>query len=262
MYQTTLFTFADITSESMGVTFCRYIDQSIKDIFVSGRDIVSETIQNNNKYQNYLYKINKTPHTFKIELYHENLDNDKQREIARWFFDQQDYKPFIPTDTNRVYYILVTGEPEFTTNGTCGIISFDVTTQDSFSYSNWYTQVYDLSTSITTQAITIENLGDIEIYPYIKLKVIESNSTITLTNSTNAGKFISFGTNSSNPLVANENIEINTDSEIISTDQLGLYRYSNLLSGSEFFGLVRGNNNINVSGKAIITMYYQYKYLI
>jgi len=262
MHGTTFFTFADITSESMGVTFCKYLDQSIKDIFVSSRDIVSETIQHNNKSQNYLYKINKNPHTFKIELYHENLDDDKQREIARWFFDQQDYKPFIPTDTNRVYYILVTGEPEFITNGKDGIISFDVTTQDSFSYSNWYTQVFDLSASITTQQITVENLGDIEIYPYLKLNITESNSSIVLTNTTNGGKFISLGTNSSNPLVANENIEINLDSEIISTDQLGLYRYSNLLSGSEFFGLVRGNNNINVSGKVVITMYYQYKYLI
>jgi phage-related protein len=259
VYQTTQFTFDDIRSEDMGVLFCRYKDSSASDLTVSGRELVNEYIQTGKKIHNYLYDIKRNPHKFKVELYHDAYTDDKHREIVRWFFDQTDYKPFIPTDTNRTYYIIAVGEPIFETNGSQGIISFDVETKDAYSYSDWYKEDYNI---IANTNITIENLGDEEIYPIISIIPKTTGQTVTITNTTNGGYKLKLTTDSNgNQLQAFEYIDIDTETHEVATDQLGLYRYANMTL-DDGFSLVRGTNTLQIDYPCMLTISYQFKYLL
>ena len=51
------------------------------------------------------------------------------------------------------------------------------------------------------------------------------------------------------------------EKQIISTDQIGEFRYQNLSSDSSFFTLVSGNNTIVATGQMELNIKYRNKYL-
>ena len=64
-----------------------------------------------------------------------------------------------------------------------------------------------------------------------------------------------------NQLIANETITVDCENEIITTDQLSLYRYDNFSTSGDYLKLVPGTNTIEVSGSVILTFKYRGKYL-
>ena len=176
MYNTTEFLFDGLSSSEKGLQLVRHLDKSDSDVFVSNRTKRSEVIQSENKYRTFLYGIDKDPLKFKIELYHEIYDENKRREVAQWFF-QDNFKPFIPTDTGKIYYIIAVGEAILTWNGISGIISIDVECDSCYSFSPNISQTFDITTN---KSITLTNDGDIALYPYFKITNRTLNQTLTI----------------------------------------------------------------------------------
>lgn len=261
MYNACSITYNGVTSETLGALYCRVENTSSEDIYASEREIKQDMSGRNwgNKSRNYLYKIQRTPQKFKIELGFTTLTDDIARTVSK-LFCQDKFLPLIPNDTNRIYYCMpVSSKISYVGGG--GYISFDMVTFDEYSYSSLVTITKDY-TGNTTAQFNITNEGDVSVYPELTITPLVSESTVKLTNITNSNKYIEFTTDGSgNQLVANEVIVVDCEKEIITTNQLGLYRYDNMTTGGDYLELLSGVNTIKVDGSMLLTIKYKNKYL-
>lgn len=176
MFQANKFIFDNIDSTTMGVQYCRFLDKSDTDIYVSNRTVNSENIQSGDKFRSFLYQVSKDVQEFQLEMFIEDANDNKVREISRWFF-KDNYAPLSFDDSDRIYYILINGKPTFTTNGSSGFISINCKTDSPYSYSPTISQTFDITTN---KSITLTNDGDIDLYPYFKITNRTLNQTLTI----------------------------------------------------------------------------------
>ena len=176
MFQANSFIYDNIDSTTMSVQYCRFLDNSNTENFISNRTINSENIQSGDKFRSFLYQVTKDPQEFQLEMYIENANDNKVREISRWLF-KDNYASLSFDDSDRIYYIIAVGKATFTTNGTSGIISINCKTDSPYSYSPTISQTFDITTN---KSITLTNNGDIALYPYFKITNRTANQTLTI----------------------------------------------------------------------------------
>lgn len=261
MYQATSITYNGTSSTSLGAIYCRVGNPADEDVYTSGRDIQKDSSGRNwgSKSKNYFYKVQRNPHQFTIQLGFETLTDTIARQVAK-LFNQDLYLPLIPNDTNRIYYCMPT-DSKVVYLGNGGYVEFEMETFDEYAYSDLITVNKDY-TGNTTTTFAITTLGDVSTYPEITITPLTTGSTIKLTNLSNGSKFMQFGTDTnSNQLIANEVIVVDCENEVITTDQLALYRYDNMTTTSDYLELVSGLNTIQVDGSMLLTIKYRNKYL-
>jgi len=262
LYNSTKITYDNISINDLGCISARIENINTEDIYVSDREIQQDSSGRNwgSKSKNYLYKVQRKPHEFKLELAFEILNDDIAREVAKLFF-QDRFLPLVADDVFRVYFCMPTGSTiNYLGNG--GYLTFTMRTFDEYSYSpSTVTTVKDYSGNVST-TLQINVSGDVIIYPEITITPNVSGSALKITNLSNEGKFMQFETDGKgNQLIATEVITIDCENEIVSTDQLALYRYDNLTTDSDYLELVSGVNNIQIDGDMLLTVKYRNKYL-
>lgn len=262
MYRSVCISYNGVTSQSLGCYSCKIENNNVEDVYVSEREIKQDSSGRNwgKKSRNYFYKVQRNPQEFKIELFFKEFSDEKAREVSRLFF-QDKYLPLIPSDTNRIYYCMPSGTPKISYSLGGGYISMDMKTFNEYSYSEEITSSFDL-TGNTKSSITLELDCDVAVYPVVTIKPLTSGSTIKIENKSTDNKYMEFKTDlNGNQLIANETITVDCENEIITTDQLSLYRYDNFSTSGDYLKLVPGTNTIEVSGSVILTFKYRGKYL-
>lgn len=264
MYGSTSCSYNGITSESMGVILVKIEHVDNYETAPTNRELIADRIQRaNHKPQTYFYKIDRSPRRFYLELACETMTETTKSNLINWLFIDN-YAPFIAgDDPNRIYYCIAVGEPKFWTNGQGCYISLEMQCQDEYSYSPIITKEFDLSEIEEEQeeneeGVILINSGDVSAYPILEIEVIESESTIKITNTT-TNKYIQFSTENTTPLVAGEKITIDNYKELIMTNQLSIFRYDNMTGN--FLELVKGINTFIVEGKCKLKFMYQNRYL-
>jgi phage-related protein len=274
LYNSNTFTYDGVSSTTLGLFLCKVGNADSEKIFVAERSIVNETLQKNGKTHNFFYKTEKRPLRFQADFFLDGTWSDyNAREVARFFFKDR-YCEFVPDDTNRVYVCMPTGSSKMFSENTTGYFSLEFECIDEYSRSSLKELNYDYSTATTTQTFTFYNTGDATIYPIIEITNIDSNSTVTIANTT-TGKTMKFdtvkpttspppaGSNpnaSGNPLIAGEIIVVDCDKEIVKTNQLGIYRYGDMVG--DFLYFIRDVNSLSVTGKCRLKITYRMLYLI
>ena len=100
--------------------------------------------------------------------------------------------------------------------------------------------------------ITLDNDGDIEIYPIITVKMYEDGS-FSLENTTTDKELLVEN------LSSGETVEIDNENEIITTDVTGTYRYDD--HNGVFMRFDVGENDLVITGECILGLEYRYRYL-
>ncbi len=255
MYGRTDFTWNGINSSQLGLFLVKINISKTKEQFVANRNLVTDRI--NDKF--YLQKIEREPLSFTLELGSETkLTENRIEELAQIFILDK-YACLLTHDNNHQYNCLATSS-ELNVYGNGYSLSLEMTCDSPYSTSPWINSVYNLT---ETTDIRITNNGSIKSYPIIKLSPLNTGDTIKLTNLTDSGKFFSLGTNGNTPLYKDEVIKVNFENNKLYVDllkSLGSYRYNNILNGSDFFPLVRGQNILKVS-PCSLKIIYRYYYM-
>lgn len=255
MYQSTDFIFDNLSSVDLGLQLVKVnIDKNIE-TFVSQRNLVEERVKNNT----YLYNIESENLAFECEFASVTpIDEKRKNEISRIFF-KDTYTNFIPQDSLKVYNCIAkSGSLNVFPSGF--YFSIDFVCSSPFASSQLIAQQFDITTANTN--IEINNQGNVNTYIIADIKLKTTGQSIQITNITNGGQFIKFDTDSqNNQLYKDETITVDFKKNRINTDMLGLYRYSNLQTGSKFFDLVLGKNQLKISQPCFLTIYYRNLYL-
>lgn len=223
-----------------------------EEMFVSSREIIETKISKNDTP--YFEGLNTAPREFEMELAFVNGFTDELLErVYRWLF-QARYKPlFFEDKPDKLFYCLAIGDSNIIHNGLKqGYISVVMRCDSPFIYSPFYlTEKYDLSSNTGKYPITIENKGHFNLFPELSIEKIGLGN-ITIVDTSNGGRIFEI-----RELTDKEKIYINCEKEIIETDIIGVYRYDNIIGS--YLEFPYGKNIIEVEGKCIIQIRYQYK---
>lgn len=219
--------------------------------FFPTRSIIEEKIPYKDKpyFFGFEYETKEIPITFTfLEPWNDKLIND----VMHWLY-QDYYKPLIfSSDENRIFYAVVNSESTITHAGLKeGYVTLTFRCNSPYAYTNEYYVDYLLENNSVGKDITIENVGDKNIFPTIKFRKI-GKGDISIINNSNKG----IETKITN-LVDNEEIEIDGENEEIVTSLKGGYRYNDF--NYNFLELVRGKNHLKIIGDAYFEFTYRGK---
>lgn len=192
--------------------------------------------------------------TLTLAFTEQQWSDDDIDNIIVWLF-QGMYKPFYFEDKpNKIYYCMPSGDSNITHNGLKqGYVSITMRCKSSKVYSpQQSTSSVDLSTNTGTYNVSIANNGHVEIYPEISFTKV-NNGIITFTKD---GQIFEIEN-----LTNGEQIYIDCGRQIIQTDAVGIYHYSDVVG--DFFDMIlnRGSNTIGVQGTCKDLQFrYTFKY--
>jgi phage-related protein len=258
--QSLYFTYAGIRSDDMGVVNVNISSGMQSEPFAASISIREVVIKGNSRP--YFQGIQQSPLEFTVTFaFNSTFTSDDLRAVSRWLYEPNFYSPLqffdgTGEDLNQIYYALFVGEPEIVHNSAnAGYINLKVRCNDAYAYSGIYTsEIYDYTTnSVGGTSYVFENLGDVETQPLVIVEIV-SGSTFTITNTSDSGKVLSF-----TGLGVSEVVTIDCENEIIASS-LGLDRYDNMTTSSDFFKIPRGFNYMNIKGNVKIQWKYENKY--
>lgn len=255
MYQSTEFMWNQQSSQELGLLLVKVNIDKMHEIFISERNLITEKIKNTT----YLLNVENTNLTFDCEFASETpIDETRKNEISRIFF-KDTYANLIPADSGKVYNCIAqSGSLNVFSNGYYFSISF--VCSSPFASSHLIAQQFDITTPDTV--IEINNQGNVNTHIVADIKIKTTGQSIQITNITNGGQYIKLSTDSaSNQLFQDEIITVDFKKNRIKTNALGVYRYANLQSGSRFFDLVLGKNQLKISQPCFLTIYHRNLFL-
>lgn len=226
--------------------------------FLAPRQIVEIEIKRR-KWQRtpYFQHILRTPIEFDLVFWFNNgWTNEMIRTVGRWL-DQEYYKPMVFDDKiDTVFYALPNGQPTITHDGYgSGYVTIHMRCNSPYAFSPVYTSdLYDLSNnSANGTVIQIENGGDLSVLPEISLVKVGAGD-VHIFNQTDGN--LDFGFTG---LSDQEDLYISNEKETIITNLPNTYRYSNF--NGNFLEVVRGVNNLLITGNCKIQFRYQFKFI-
>lgn len=173
--------------------------------------------------------------------------------IILWLF-QDTYKPLYFEDKpNKIYYCMPNGDSQIAHTGLReGYITISMRCKSSRVYSPKQTStLYDLSTNSGRYVINIDNKGHVPIFPEISITKVGLGNITILIN----GKIFEIRN-----LKDREQVYINCEKEIITTDMVGMYLYDSVIGDFHDIEFKCGNNTFQVEGKCKIQFRYVFKY--
>lgn len=221
--------------------------------FATSRQIVESYPRN--AFKPYFMGIVKEPAQISVSFAFEEPWNDEMIEqIIQWLI-VDDYKElFFEGNIDRVFYAIPVTNMEVVHNGLKqGYVTIVFRCDSAYSYSHRKTTTwYDMSTSNRKREFTIKNLGHYSTFPEIEIVKI-NNGNIMIQNTTNANQ-----TAEIKNLKDRERIVIDCMNEELETNLENTYRFDDF--NDEYIELIRGDNNIKVTGNCFIRFKYQYVY--
>lgn len=247
------FSYAGIASYDYGIRNVNVEESGMAvESLTPGRSTVKETIRGRSRP--YFYSIEYTPRLISVSFaFEEPWNNDRIREIVRWLCGQGYYQPlFFDQDVNRIYYALVVDEPQLVHDYlSSGYINLTFECSDYYAYTSVYETSYDFSGG-GTNPIVFENEGDVDCYPLLTIKNLQTEGNISIKNANDGNREFRF-----DRLDNNETVTVHNEEQIITTDKPLTYRYSDF--NNNYLRLLRGVNHLSVEGKCTIDMKYQFK---
>jgi len=250
--ESTDFTFNGISSQSMGVMNVHINNGLYQEPFTSTLELFETKVKRKNRPLFSLLK--KNPLSFKVTFSIPDISDSAISAIKRWLVVSY-YTPLIfSSSPTKIYFCLPINDIKISHNGTQGYIEIDFRCDDHCAFSSVNTtQIYDLTTNPTSTIIPITNSGDLEIYPVLYVQIM-SGSTFSITNTSNANQLMSF-----TGLSVNETVTISGDDQSVTSSLPLVYRY-NAMSG-DFTTLIRGINNLSITGNVKIQFSQEWKLL-
>jgi predicted phage tail component-like protein len=248
------FTFAGRKSSDFGIINVAISTGLYEEPFMASRSIKEFTIRGQEKP--YFQEITRESKSIQVSFYFENgWDDNLIREVARWL-DVEFYQPLtFSEDEEKVYYVIPVDSSSIIHNGLKqGYITLTFRCDSPYSYSHTkVTPWYDLS-NVDTLTIEINNLGDKAILPELNiLKTTDGN--LTIANLSNKGEVTSFTS-----LLANEELYVNGENQIIETNIPNTWRYDNF--NDQYLNLRYGKNVLQINGNCKLKFKYRYKFII
>ena len=181
---------------------------------------------------------------------------DARREFANLLTpDNDDYMEFYYQEDDepaKIYYVKYIDGIDITVTGNRqGYLTVRFRCDSPYSYSRTYTLINDLSAIIVPTTISITNSGDTKLYPELWIEKV-GNGNISIKNLTNAGTICTI-----TGLLDTEIVYINNEDGTIESSLSNTYRYSNF--NGNYIELVRGVNNLEVTGTCNLTWKYKFK---
>ena len=222
--------------------------------FLPSQEILEDYAMNNDTP--YYFGVEKNPLELDVTFakYNGRWTFDERREFAR-LLDTDDYVEFYYQEKDepvKVHFVKYTGGVDITTNGERrGYIPVHFRCDSPFSYSQMYTTVNDLSGITVPTIIAITNNGDDMLYPELWIEKVE-NGSVSIKQLTNGGTECTI-----NNLLDGEIVYIDHEDGSIHSSLSDTYRYGN--HNGNYIQLVRGVNNLQVTGKCRLQWKYRYK---
>jgi len=247
------FSYNSQLANTFGITNCHVDSGLYEDELIGEQKILKTTIKNRTKP--YFQGIERSPKTLKITAaFLEAWDDDKMDDVINWLFDVDYYVPLIFDELpNRIFYVLPVGSVSLFHNGLKqGYFNLELECNDHYSYSPVYSVEYDLTTNPTTTTIEINNLGHTYCYPNI---IVEKSGTgvFQINNLSDANAEFKFDS-----ITDGRTVTIYNEEEIIVSSQAGEYLDDDFNDG--FLRLLRGVNELEITGTGVVTFQYQFKY--
>lgn len=215
----------------------------------------------------FFYGNEKNLYEFELELYKETMWTALDRQnVCRWLFQNsfQDLNfsnPYSASQANQVIDIIYNcqpvGKPESCDYGGLYGIKIKFLNSTPYPTTRTLTQTFDLSDITETTQITVVNHSNINEYFYrtiLNVSMRESGS-ITLTNNSDGGRYVTFSNLNNNEIITLDN---QLGSLISSTgdDKLDSWNYNYLRLAPH------GNNYITVNKKCIIEITGRYPIIV
>lgn len=250
------FTFDGVTSQSMGIFIVNINSSESSDPFMP-----SQSIKEEKRYNSHIpifYGVEREPLEFELTL--SLLDNEftiaKRTELTKWLC-RETYCEFISADNpDKIYNVISVSPIELITFGSLkGYFRVRFRCDAPWGWSALQLEEFDLSTSVTPTTITINNLSNAVkyLYPELEFTLVGDDTGITIVNLTNNNETFQF-TN----LAVGETIYVNNELKQIIGDA-GMYRLSNF--NKKWFRLVQSENEIQVTGKCLLSFRYKFPLL-
>lgn len=196
-----------------------------------------------------------SPITIKHRFFFEEPWNEELiRKVARWLFQPYYKELYFSDNISRRFYAMYTGTPQLLDNTLKqGYMDLEMRNIDCFTYSPVYkSNVYDLSSNSGT-TIELDNKGDVEIYPIIKIQKVGFGSVSIKNNSNGGEEFLVSNLNDGEELIINgEEEDIETNASVLRYDD----------HNDVFLKLVSyKKNSLYITGNCKLQFEYQFKTL-
>lgn len=244
------FSYDGISSEDMGLYLVN-INSGLKpEPFLSGRELLMESIIGND--QPYFYGVQR--HPLKLTLTFSLLDGlwttDKRRQISRWLDNGRFNEFYSYDDVSKRYYLMCDSAVDLESNSMQqGYITVNFTNIAPYAFTPVYTKEYNCSLNpdgITE--ITFINEGDDLLYPELELFKIDAGD-VSIVNLNNSGKEFKFTNLADAETVYVDNLHHHIESD------LDILRYDNF--NHNYLELTYGVNKLIVTGKCKLKLTYQ-----
>lgn len=259
MFINTEFEFDNENSVDYGLKLVKLEMGSVEQIFGYNRDVVFEQIPN--RRTPIYYHHNFQPIAFNITLTRiENnkaitMDSTYRRQIIKWLF-KKDFRDFRSLDNpSIVYKVMFTGENKFNNFGLDnGYITLQAFSMYSHAFSPLTVQTFDFSDITSPTIFRISNPSNIEdyYYPEIEFELQGASTGIQIKNISDSGSIFKFS-----ELQTGEKIYVDNENKIIISDVPFVYRLGNL-ENQQFFRLIYGVNQLEITGKCILQIRSQF----
>lgn len=216
MFQSTYFTFNDVSSELMGVAHC-FVDNSIfSRPFGINRKIVADEIPNNPIPFDFGYETEVLSGTLCLFSCDEPFTTRRLIEIARWLY-RDDYCELISNDNpDVIYYVKFTDQHElFLGAGDEGYINLSFVCNAPWGWSRPYEKIFDLRRNIKPFRFNIDNYNNYGSYNGLEIEVKTTE---------NSNPYIPDVIISNDDYILHEN-EYNNKPLVTYTDSNGTTRY-------------------------------------
>ena len=251
----TSFKFDDRESSEFGVSIVRTKSGLINTPYTSSKKILES--QPKSVVTPYFLGVTHDPLSFSVTIScdeQEVMDDTKLGEIADWLF-QDEYKPFISNDNDsKIYYCIATNKIDFITNGVGdGYFTVNFRCRDAFAWTILNEDIHDLSSVIGSTPLEITNLSNVGVpyyFPIIEFVLQDTETDFSIENTSDGGRTMTF-----TGLDVGESLYIDCQRKQIISNTSN-YRYDEW--NKIWFRLVKGVNNLNVTGKCIVTFRTQY----
>ena len=245
----TKFYFDGIYSDTMGVSLIRTNSGLINVPYIPARDMIEEFPTMATAPYSCRSKAQQYQFTLAFSTLTNDMNSTKLKTIASWLF-KDTYKPFYSEDDpDKIYYLFATNQVDFLTNG-MNEGYFEVTFKSKYPYAltTASTPTYTIN---GTQFVTINNPSNVAQYYYPQFEfTITDTSSFSIEN-------LSDGSRSTvqNVVAIGETVYFdNAKKQIISST--GNSKYADF--NKNWFRLVQGTNNLNISSKCNLKFRFQF----
>lgn len=222
-----------------------------EETLIPRRNIRETKIRGNDKP--IYYEVEHDPIEFSMEIAFEGEFTDELiEEVIDWLFTDYYCELYFEGKENRVFICMPVDDTNLIHNGLQqGYVTLTMRCNSPYIYSPII--LTPLETVTTSKTITITNNGFKDIYPEISIKKI-GDGNIEIKNITDNNKTFLIQN-----LVNGEDIYLNCEQEIIETDAIGVYHYSDIVG--DFPKLIkRTTNTIQITGDCQIQFRFREKY--